>query len=119
MVLEKLLEQIINSPQSVDFTDVMEAINVSYHYTPTQFTNGFAEDKVVNEAGTNEGSCRVFAFGLDQQLNEQQTLACFGTFYRDDVLGNLDGEDHANIRAFIKHGWAGISFNGQVLTRIS
>ncbi|GAK84871.1 type III effector HopPmaJ [Vibrio ponticus] len=39
----------------------------------------------------------------------------FGDFYRKDVLGNPDGDDHQNIRNFIAHGWNGIKFEGQAL----
>ena len=38
------------------------------------------------------------------------TLELFGRFYRDDVLGKPDGDDHGNIRNFMKSGWDGVSF---------
>jgi len=31
-------------------------------------------------------------------------------YYREDVLGNPDGTDHANIRSFVKVGWDGVTF---------
>jgi hypothetical protein len=43
-------------------------------------------------------------------------LACFGTYYRDDVLANPEGSDHGNIRNFMKTGWAGVSLPEGVLT---
>ena len=49
----------------------------------------------------NYSSCKLFAFAQLNALSEMETLALFGTFYRDDVMNNPDGEDHANIRNFI------------------
>ncbi len=45
-------------------------------------------------AGQNNGSCKIFAFGLAQDLSPEQTLACFGQFYRNDVLGFPENTDH-------------------------
>ena len=57
----------------------------------------------------------LFAFAQKQQLSEAQTLACFGDYYRKDVLENPQGEDHQNIRQFMKSGWFGIAFSGDAL----
>ncbi|MGK2915376.1 MAG: HopJ type III effector protein [Porticoccaceae bacterium] len=111
MNIEQLIEQIKTAPERVEFAQVIAVITAHYRYTPTRFRNGLGADIVVNEAGTNEGSCRIFAFARLNQLSEAETLACFGRYYRDDVLGNPHGSDHANIRAFIKHGWAGVEFD--------
>ena len=41
----------------------------------------------------------------------------WGQYYRD-VLKNPDGDDHQNIRNFMKYGWEGVPFeNGIALTR--
>lgn len=37
-------------------------------------------------------------------LDEDSTLACFGSYYRDDVLKFPDGTDHGNIRRFMRDG---------------
>jgi HopJ type III effector protein. len=42
-------------------------------------------------------------------------LALFGEFYRD-VLATPEGDDHQNIRNFMKTGWAGVQFNTTPLT---
>ncbi|OED40335.1 hypothetical protein ACH42_16980 [Endozoicomonas sp. (ex Bugula neritina AB1)] len=76
----------------------------------------FANGSVNNKAGRNEGSCKIFSFGLVHDLSEQAVLSCFGDFYRKDVLQNPDGERHANIRAFMESGWAGIQFECSALT---
>jgi hypothetical protein len=117
MNLESLLDQLNNEPTQVEFNQVMDIIQSLYNYTPTQFTNGLNQDTVTNEAGSNEGSCKLFAFAQDQSLTEEQTLACFGHYYREDVLNNPDGSDHANIRNFIKYGWQGIRFDNFPLTK--
>lgn len=110
MTLSELLEQLAADPSAVNFNDVMQVVTENYDYTPTTFYNGPQGNCLTNAAGTNEGSCRIFAFALDNNLDEQATLHCFGSYYRDDVLGNPDGEDHGNIRNFIKYGWANIRF---------
>lgn len=115
MTVVQLLEKIRQSPESVVFDDVIATINAHYHYRPTRFTNGLGDASVVNEAGQNEGSCRIFAFARLNDLDEAETLCCFGKFYRDDVLGNPHGSDHANIRHFMRDGWAGIVFGGVAL----
>ena len=115
MSLEKLLRQIKQHPQTVEFDDVMAVIGQHYIYTETGFSNGVGEDRVVNAAGSNAGSCRIFAFGRLNGLSQAETLACFGRYYRDDVVGNPEGQDHGNIRTFMRHGWAGIRFDGEPL----
>lgn len=116
MTVQALLAQLKTSPETIEFKEVMDTIAANYDYTPTRFTNGSGEGQVVNEAGTNEGSCKIFAFAQFNQLSPEQTLACFGSYYRDDVLKNPEGTDHGNIRNFIRHGWEGINFDGQALT---
>jgi hypothetical protein len=111
MTIEQLLEQVRKQPESIEFDQVMQVIAEHYDYTPTAFSNG----EVHNPAGSNEGSCKLFAFAQLNNLGEMETLALFGRYYRDDVLGNPGGEDHANIRNFILDGWLGIRFAGQPL----
>lgn len=88
----------------------MAVINEHYEYHPVEFSNGVGDQCLVNSAGVNEGSCKIFAFALQHDLNKQQTLNLFGDFYRVDVLGDPDGKSHQNIRHFIKYGWEGIAF---------
>ena len=116
MTVAALLAQLQNSPQTVDFKDVMDTIAEHYLYTPTRFTNGIGDKQVINEAGTNEGSCKIFAFAQLNNLNVEQTLACFGSYYRDDVQQNPTGSDHGNIRNFMVYGWPGIAFDKAALT---
>jgi len=110
--LEPFLKQLNNNPESISFTETMAAIDNHYEFTPTAFTNG----KLQNTAEQNNGSCKIFAFAKAQGLDETQTLACFGDFYRSDVLEHPEASDHQNIRNFIRTGWDGIAFSGEALT---
>lgn len=113
MDLATFLATLNDSPADISFADTIAVIDANYDFTPTAFKNAGLE----NQAGQNNGSCKIFAFGLHQELNEAHTLACFGDFYRKDVLLNPKGDDHQNIRHFMKHGWDGISFAGEPLSR--
>lgn len=115
MTIDDLIEKINIEPGGIDFSEVIETINAAYAYTPTRFSNGMGSKAVINEIGTNEGSCKIFAFGRLNDLDENQTLACFGKYYREDVLGSRDNNDHANIRNFMLYGWEGIKFDGEAL----
>lgn len=104
----------VKAGQAVEFEETMAVIARHYQYRPTEFSNGL-QGAVVNAAGQNEGSCKIFAFALLHDLTKEQTLALFGKFYRVDVLKNPDAEDHQNIRTFIRDGWAGINFKDAAL----
>ena len=113
--LQQFFLQLKTTPETVEFDQVMAVIDQHYDYTPTRFTNGAGEAMVVNEAGSNEGSCKIFAFSKLNQLIESETVACFGKYYRDDVLGEPEGNNHGNIRNFMRDGWAGIELDGEAL----
>jgi hypothetical protein len=111
MQLNTFLDNLQTSPESIEFQDTMAVIDKAYVYTPASFTNR----SLVNQAGENEGSCKLFAFAKLNNLDEEKTLACFGAYYREDVLQNPDSDSHQNIRNFMKTGWAGITFDNDVL----
>ena len=113
MQLKSFLDDLQSSPESIKFQDTMAVIDTAFSYTPTAFING----DLVNQAGENEGSCKLFAFAKLNNLDEEKTLACFGAYYREDVLQNPDSDNHQNIRNFMKTGWAGVTFDSDVLTR--
>jgi hypothetical protein len=100
----------IKSGLPVEFNATQTLINNNYHYTPARFTNGSGVEQWVNEAGSNEGSCRIFYFARLHGLTEPETLQLFGTYYRHDVLLHPEGQDHPNIRQFMKYGWKGIHY---------
>ncbi len=109
--VDSLLEKIKRSPEKIVFEDVIDVIATQYEYQATQFSNG----EKTNVLNTNEASCKIFYFGKINSLTEEQTLACFGRYYREDVLLNPEGTDHENIRHFMKTGWSGIKFNRPAL----
>ena len=111
MELSDFLQRLNDAPEKVAFSDTIALIESLYDFTPTRFSNG----GLVSEAGQNAGSCRIFSFAQLHGLSEQQTLHCFGAYYRDDVLKHPQGTDHQNIRNFMASGWAGVAFQGSAL----
>ncbi|MBF0265904.1 MAG: HopJ type III effector protein [Gammaproteobacteria bacterium] len=112
--IDTFLDKLTTLTEKVEFEQTMAIIDDNYEFKPTKFTNG----DTINEAGENNGSCKLFAFAKLHGLNEQQTLSCFGHYYREDVLAHPDADDHQNIRNFIRTGWDGIKFDNRVLTLI-
>ena len=115
MTLVHLLSLLSLNSDEVSFEQVMQVVSDNYSYTPASFSNG----DLLNDAGTNEGSCKIFYFAKLNKLTEQQTLACFGRYYHKDVLQNSQGSDHGNIRNFIKTAWQGIEFQSVALTALA
>ena len=111
MHIEDFLSKLRSNPESIAFTDTIEVIDSNYNFTPVRFTNGAA----VNEAGTNSGSCKLFSFAKLHGLSKEETLACFGDYYRLDVLQHPEATSHANIRNFMVTGWEGIRFDAEAL----
>ena len=112
MNLTTFIRKLNTHPETIEFSDTMAIIDANYNFSPTTFTNG----DTLNKANQNNGSCKIFAFGLKNNLSFEQTLACFGSYYRDDVLNNPQGDDHQNIRNFMISKWDGIKFEGDALT---
>lgn len=111
MSLSAFLQKLNTTPDAVSFDHCIAVIDKNYTFKETAFLNG----ETKNEAGQNNGSCKIFAFGNLNNLTEEQTLHCFGDYYRKDVLENPGGGNHQNIRNFIQQGWAGVSFEGSAL----
>ncbi len=109
--MKQFLQKLEASPGSIAFSDTIATIDANYEFTPTAFNNG----ELHNEAGQNNGSCKIFSFAKLHMLTEEQTLHCFGAYYREDVLKHPEGTDHQNIRNFMKTGWEGISFQDNAL----
>lgn len=112
MSLTDLIDRLATLPDTIEFSDVIACIDDNYEFMSVAFSNGEQN----NAVGENVGSCKIFAFAKIHELDEQQTLACFGQYYRNDVLNHPNGDDHQNIRQFMKNGWAGIRFTGQALS---
>jgi hypothetical protein len=112
MTLAAFLEKLKQTPETIAFAETIATIESNYEFTPTAFQNGNQH----NGAGENSGSCKVFAFAKIQNLTQAETLACFGAYYFEEVLGDPEGTNHQNIRNFIQSGWNGIQFEGDALT---
>lgn len=111
MNITTFLEKLKQNPNAITFPETIAVIEENYDFTPTTFSNGTQH----NEAGQNSGSCKLFAFAQLQNLSQEETLACFGAYYFEEVLGDPQGTNHQNIRNFMKLGWEGIQFEGNAL----
>ncbi len=111
MTLEELIRK-VKAGEPVDFQQAIAAIDAAYAYAPCRFRNGVGPDPLINEAGTNEGSCKIFYCARLHGLDQAQTLALFGDYYRCDVLEHPGAANHGNIRRFLRDGWAGIHYEG-------
>lgn len=103
----QFIEELTLNPEKIEFAQTIETIENDYIFTATAFNNGGVSSK----AGSNEGSCKILAFAQLNKLSKDQTLACFGHYYREDVLGYPEGEDHANIRQLMRTGLDAVSFD--------
>ena len=112
MTITTFLDKLKQTPTEITFPETIAVIEENYDFTPTAFDNGTQR----NEAGQNSGSCKLFAFAKLQNLSQAQTLACFGAYYFEEVLGDPEGTNHQNIRNFINLGWDGIKFEGEALS---
>ena len=100
----------------VKFNEVMGKMDECYDFAPTFYASGKGTDgETKNEAGTNNGSCKTFYFAKMHGLSEGAALRLFCEHYQD-VLDTPEGDSHANIRAFMKNGYAGLEFGGEALT---
>ncbi|WP_269224184.1 HopJ type III effector protein [Flavobacterium sp. IMCC34518] len=113
MSISTFLEKLKEIPKSITFAETIATIEENYTFTPTAFQNG----EQLNNAEENSGSCKLFAFAQLQKLSAAETLACFGAYYFEEVLGDPNGTNHQNIRNFIKTGWDGIQFEGVALVQ--
>ena len=111
MLLDAFLIKLKTTPEEITFTETIATVDTNYEFTPTAFRNGELE----NAAGQNSGSCKIFSFAKLHNLASEQTLYCFGDYYRVDVLQHPQSTDHQNIRNFVEFGWDGIRFDGTAL----
>lgn len=112
MDLALFLDKVHKTPAEIQFAQVMSLIERHFNYQPTGFDNGGLR----SDAGINEGSCKIFSLAQELRLSDSACLACFGDYYRVDVLQHPKGQDHANIRQFLKTGLAEVRFDRFPLT---
>lgn len=111
MTLKAFKNKLKQFPEAVLFQETITVIETYYKFSPTAFKNGTIE----NKEGENSGSCKVFAFAKAEALTKEETLACFGQYYFNEVLNDENGEGHQNIRNFIKTGFNGLFFDAEPL----
>lgn len=109
--IRTFLETLRQTPETIQFAEVIGLIDSHYNHTPTAFVNGTA----TNQASENQGSAKVFSFARLQDLNQTETLHCFAEHFRT-VSDNPTGNDHQNIRQFIADGWQGVQLPDTCLT---
>lgn len=112
MSIEEFTELLRSDPSKIEFGETISMIDQNFDFTPTAFKNG----EVYNEAGKNSGSCKVLFLGKKLELSKEETLSCFGTYYKE-VIANPNGDDHQNIRNFMIFGWDRVEFEGNPLKR--
>lgn len=101
--------------KSVVFQQVIDTIRRHYECTPVAFTTGAGGlAPVYNAAGTNAASSQLLAFARRLGLSDPQTLDLYAEHYRA-VLANPQGSDHANIRALMAGGLAGVRWEEEPL----
>lgn len=111
MDLSTFLDKLRTNPGSVKIDEALSTIEQAYEVTPTGFTLG----GVRFEMPQSKRSCQIYAFGQLNQLTKEQTLACFGDYYHQDVQMNPAGNDHLVIRLFVAHGWEGLKLDSMPL----
>ncbi|GAA4892360.1 HopJ type III effector protein [Flaviramulus aquimarinus] len=111
MNLEAFKNKLQKTPTQIEFSETINVIDEHYEFTSTAFKNGTLE----NAKGQNLGSCKLFAFAKAQELTKDETLACFGQLYFNDVLKDPKGTGHQNIRNFMNTGFEGLTFEGMPL----
>ncbi|AXT18692.1 type III effector [Flavobacteriaceae bacterium AU392] len=113
MTIEDFKTKLKNTPETIQFSDTMNVVETNYNFTPTAFKNG----ELYNNSDQNLGSCKLLTFAKIQEFTKEETLACFGQFYFDEVINDPNGEGHQNIRNFMKTGFEGLLFEGNALKR--
>ena len=110
MNTREYLEQ-LKSGVKMNFSDFTNLIDQEY-----QFLNvAFANNDLINSKEENQGSAKVFCFGLMHSLSETDTIRCFGEHYRSVIDQPENYNSHLNIRRFISTGWEGVSINPSAL----
>ena len=111
MTIPEFKTKLKTTPTAITFKETMQVIENYYTFNPTAFKNG----DIINNAGENNGSCKLFAFAMHQEFTKEATLFSFGEHYQT-VLADKNGASHQNIRNFMQTGFKGLSFENEALT---
>jgi hypothetical protein len=111
MTIPEFKTKLKTAPTTISFKETMQVIEDHYNFNPTAFTNG----DTINNTKQNNGSCKLFAFAMQEEFTKEETLFSFGEYYQS-VLEDKNGTSHQNIRNFMKTGFKGLSFKNEALT---
>ena len=93
------------------FSDFTNLIDQEYEFINIAFKN----NGLINSKEENQGSAKIFCFGLMHSLSEEDVIRCFGEHYQSVVDDPENNNSHLNIRSFISNGWKGILINQNAL----
>ena len=94
------------------FSDFLELIEQEYTFSNVSFTN----NGLSNSKDENQGSAKVFCFGLMYSLDEKDAIRCFGEHHQSVLESPEDVTSHLNIRNFLKMGWEGVLIDKNALS---
>ena len=95
----------------MNFSDLTNLIDQEYEFLNVAFKN----NDLINLKEENQGSAKVFCFGLMYSLSEEETIRCFGEHYQSVIDEPENHNSHLNIRSFISNGWKGVLINQNAL----
>lgn len=100
MNLSQFIIALKKDPKAKEISMTIQVVDNHYKFTLSAFTKG----DVKNNPEENNSSCMIFAFAKLLRISEYFSLAYFGKYYFEDVLGNPHFDIHLNIRDFMKTG---------------
>jgi hypothetical protein len=111
MNTQQYIEQLRSGTQ-MKFSDFIDLIAREYSFSNIAFEN----NGLVNSIEENQGSAKVFCFGLMHSLSEREVIKCFGEHYQSVLDSSQDQSSHLNIRSFMNSGWGGVTIDFAALT---
>ena len=99
------INKIEMSGDDLMFQEFIDMCDEQYEDGLIEFKNG----DIVNKPNENHGSAKVLSYAALADFDKETTLKLWGQYYRD-VKATPDGDDHQNIRNFMKYGWDGVDF---------
>jgi hypothetical protein len=111
MNTQQYIEQ-LRSGNQMKFSDFIDLIAREYSFSNIAFENS----GVFNSKDENQGSAKVFCFGLMHSLSEREVIKCFGEHYQSVLNSPKDQSSHLNIRSFMNSGWGGVTIDFAALT---
>jgi len=101
----------LRSGIKMNFSDFTNLIDQEYEFLNVAFKN----NDLINSKEENQGSAKVFCFGLMHSLSEEDTIRCFGEHFQSVIDNPENHNSHLNIRRFMNNGWNGVLINQNAL----